>query len=272
MHQSSAVGDDPASGSPSATLCRNDQRRNLGSIVRSVVRRIQRGGPAEVAGAVCGWPGPAVGLPHLRGAHRPDADPADARSRRFLPADQYGHHSSAGRHHRPRSLAGDAGPPPRPGGGEAACSDRQPVFGHRGVAGGAGGDRRQCDHRSRSRPAVFRPDPRGDPELADHCPRVYEGTRAAHPRRHSGNGQRHIPCAAIIRSGSQIVPRASDRERRLAQPAGRDADRQGHATFWRRRKPASSWPSRRRRRNSSTMSRKPNPRSRCSPKRTTSRP
>ena len=117
-----------------------------------------------------------------------------------------GHHSFAGRDHRAGGLAGDSSPPPRARGGEAARSDCKPVFDHRGVAGGAGVDRRQCDHRPRFRSAVFRPDPRGDPELGDHCPRVYAGTRAAHPWRHSGDGQRHIPRAAIIRSGSQIVP------------------------------------------------------------------
>ena len=40
------------------------------------------------AGAVRGRPRAAVGLPDLRGAHRPDPDRADPRSRHFLPADQ----------------------------------------------------------------------------------------------------------------------------------------------------------------------------------------
>ena len=102
---------------------------------------------------------------------------ADVAGCPFLHPDQRGHHPGAGRHHRPRGLAGAAGPPPRPGGGTAARPDCQPVFDHRGVAGRAGGDRRQCDHRSRSRPAVFRSDPRGDPELADHCPRLYARAR-----------------------------------------------------------------------------------------------
>ena len=169
----------------------------------------------------------AVGLPDLRGADRPDADRADARGRLFVPADQCGDHPAAGRHHRPRSLAGGAGPPARPGGGAAARPDRQPVLGHRGAAGGAGGDRRQRHHRSRPRPAVFRPDARGDPELADRCPRLSARARAAHSRRHSGHGQRYRPRPAAVRPGPPDVSRVADRKRRLAQPAGRDADRQG---------------------------------------------
>ena len=50
---------------------------------------------------------------------------------------------------------------------------------------------------------------------------------AAHSRRHSGNGQRYRARPAAVRPGSRNVSRASDGERRLAQPAGRDADRQG---------------------------------------------
>ena len=45
------------------------------------------------------------------------------------------------------------------------------------------------------------------------------------------------------------VPQAADHQRRLAQPAGRDGDRQG-PTSWRPRRPASRRTSRRRRRNS----------------------
>ena len=122
--------------------------------------------------------------------------------RLFVPADQCGDHPAAGRHHRPRSLAGGSGPAARPGGGEAARPDRQPVLRHCRVAGGAGGDRRQRDHRSRPRPAVLGPDARGDPELADRCPRLYLRARAAYSRRHSGNGQRYRPCPAIVRPGS----------------------------------------------------------------------
>ena len=51
--------------------------------------------------------------------------------------------------------------------------------------------------------------------------------RAAHSRRHSGNGQRYRPCPAAVRPGPRNVSRAADRKRRLAQSAGRDADRQG---------------------------------------------
>ena len=54
-------------------------------------------------------------------------------------------------------------------------------------------DRRQRDHRSRPRPAVFRADARGDRELADRCPRLHQRARPADPRRHSGDGQRYRP-------------------------------------------------------------------------------
>jgi hypothetical protein len=171
------------------TLCRNDQRRHLGSIVRSVARRIQGVVPAEVAGAICGRACPAVGLPHLCGADRPDPDRTDRHRRRLLHSDQCRDHPASGRHHRPRSLAGDAGAAPGPGGGEAAHPDRQPVFRDRGTAGGAGRDRRQCHHRSRPRPAVFRSDAHGDSELAEHRAGLYQRTCAAHSRRHPGNGQ-----------------------------------------------------------------------------------
>ena len=50
---------------------------------------------------------------------------------------------------------------------------------------------------------------------------------AADPRRHSGHGQRHRPRPAAVRPGSPHVSRIADRKRRLAQSAGRDADRQG---------------------------------------------
>ena len=88
-------------------------------------------------------------------------------------------------------------------------------------------DRRQRDHRPRPRPAVFGPDARGDPELADRRPRLHLRARAADPRRHSGHGQRHRPRPAAVRPGPPVVSRTADRKRRLAQSAGRDADRQG---------------------------------------------
>ena len=169
--------------------------------------RIHRRDPAEVAGAVCRRDRAAVGVPDLRGAHRPDADRADPQRRLFVPADQRGDHPAAGRDHHPRSLAGDSGPAARQGGGTAACPDRQPVLHHRRVAGGAGGDRRQRDHRSRPRPAVLGADARGDPELADRRPRLHLRARAAHPRRHPGHGQRHCPCPAAVRPGPAVVPR-----------------------------------------------------------------
>ena len=150
-----------------------------------------------------------------------------SQGRRFLPADQRRDHPAAGRHHRPRSLEGGAGPAPRPGGGTAACPDRQPVLGYCRAAGRAGGDRRQRHHRSRPRPAVFGADARGDPELADRGQRLSARARAAHSRRYSGDGQRHRQCPAAVRPGSRHVSPGSDRQCRLAQPSGRHADRQG---------------------------------------------
>ncbi len=147
--------------------------------------------------------------------------------RLFVPADQRGDHPAAGRDHQPRSLAGDSGPAARQGGGTAACPDCRPFLRHRRVAGGAGGDRGQRDHRSRPRPAVLGSDPRGDAELADRRPRLHLRTRAADPRRHPGNGQRHCPCPPAVRPGPAVVPRTADPERRLPQSAGRHADRQG---------------------------------------------
>ena len=182
------------------------------------------------------------------------------------------HHPAAGRHHRPRSLAGGPGPPARPGGGAAARPDRQPVLGHRGAAGGAGRDRRQRHPRSRPRPAVLGPDARGDPEFADRRPRLSARARPADPRRHPGHGQRHRPRPAAVRPGPRNVSRVADRERRRAQPAGRDADRQGSQHPGNARRPASSRPSRRRRRNSSAMSTRTSRRSRCSRRPITSPP
>ena len=101
------------------------------------------------------------------------------------------------------------------------------VLRHRRVAGRAGGDRRQRHHRPRPRPAVLGADPRGDAELADRGPRLHLRTRAADPRRHPGNGQRHCPCPSAVRPGPAVVPRVSDPKRRLPQSAGRHADRQG---------------------------------------------
>ena len=176
---------------------------DLGTTVRPVACRIRRRDPAEVGGAVCGRDRAAVGISDLHGLERPDADRADPQRRLFVPADQRGDHPAAGRHHRPRSLAGDSGAAARPGGGQAARPDRQPVLHHRRAAGGAGGDRRQRDHRSRPRPAVLGADARGDAELADRRPRLHLRARAADPRRHPGDGQRHCPCTAAVRPGSR---------------------------------------------------------------------
>src|SRR3984893_9633626 len=104
MHQSATGG-----RKASAHLCRNDQRRHLGRIVRSVVRRIQGLVPMEVAGAVCGRPGALVRLPYLCRADRSGADQTDAGRRLFLHPAQRGHDPAAGRHHHPRRLAGAAG-------------------------------------------------------------------------------------------------------------------------------------------------------------------
>ena len=51
--------------------------------------------------------------------------------------------------------------------------------------------------------------------------------RGTHSRRHPRNGQRYLARPATVRPGSRHVSRASDGKCRLAQPAGRDADRQG---------------------------------------------
>ena len=120
-------------------------------------------------------------------------------------------HPAAGRHHRPRGLAGGPGPAPRPGGGATARPDRQPVLRHCGVAGRAGGDRRQYHHRSRPRPAVFRSDARGDPEFADRGQRLSARACAAHSRRYSGHGQRYRQRAAVVRPGSRNVSPVADR-------------------------------------------------------------
>ena len=40
-------------------------------------------------------------------------------------------------------------------------------------------------------------------ELADRRPRLHLRTRAADPRRHPGDGQRHCPCPAAVRPGSR---------------------------------------------------------------------
>ena len=62
---------------PSAHPCRNDQRRNLGRIVRRLARRSEGMAAAELAGAVRCRYGAAVGLPDLRGPDRTHADRTD---------------------------------------------------------------------------------------------------------------------------------------------------------------------------------------------------
>ena len=125
-------------------------------------------------------------------------DRADPRGRGVLHPDERRHHPGAGRHHLPRSLAGDAGAAPRPGRGTAPRSGGQPVLDHGGAAGRAGGDRRQRYDRTRPRSAVFRPNPPGDPEFADHCAGLYERTRSAHSRRYHRYGERYRPCPAAL--------------------------------------------------------------------------
>src|SRR5215212_9915597 len=147
----------------------NDQRRHLGRIVRSVVRRTKGPIPLEVGGAVCGRRRAAVGPAYIRGAHGPYPNPTHPRGRHLVHADQCSGHPAVGRHHRPRSLGRRSSPPPRPRGREIARPDRRLVFGYRGVARRVGGDRRQRDYRSGVRSSVFRTYARGDPELVDRC-------------------------------------------------------------------------------------------------------
>ena len=105
-----------------------------------------------------------------------------------------------------------------------------------------------------------------DPELADRRAGLSVRARGTHSRRHHRNGQRYFARQATIRSGSRHVSRASDGKCRLAQPAGRDADRQGQQDPGDGTDRHQARPLPRRRRNSSATSRKPNPRSRYSPK------
>ena len=72
--------------------------------------------------------GAAVGLPHLRGADRADADRADPRSRHQLPRHQLGDDPAAPDHHRHRGLAGRPGAPAGQGGVAAACAGRRRCF------------------------------------------------------------------------------------------------------------------------------------------------
>ena len=190
MHQS-------ATGGPKAfqiTDCRNDHRRTTsappfdpslaesgGGILRKWVA------PFAVAIALL-----SAFLTFMVLSGLTPIEPTRA-GRLFVPADQCGDHPAAGRHHRPRSLAGDSGAAAWPGRSEAARPDRQPVLDHRRAAGGAGRDRRQRDHRPRPRPAVLRPDARGDPELAERCPRLHATSTRSYPWRHPGHGQRYCP-------------------------------------------------------------------------------
>ena len=147
----------------------NVQRRYLGRIARSVVRRTKGPVPLEVGGAVCGRGRAAVSPAYIRGAHGPHPNPTDPRGRHLVHADQCRGHPAVGRHYRPRSLDRRSSTPARPRRGEIARPDRRFVFGHRGVARRFGGDRRQRDYRSGFRSSVFRTNARGDPELVDRC-------------------------------------------------------------------------------------------------------